>query len=176
MPDRRQHVADAALRVVADGGLRALTHRAVDARAEVPAGSTSNYFRTREALVTAVADRLAELDRLAADRLAAAPPQTVEQVADLIAAFAAWQTGEATAPATRARLELATNLDLSAQHRGLLDRLTTVLAGAGVADPPAAARRVADYLDGVVLHAVTIPGRTVDRAEVRAAASALLTL
>ena len=36
----------------ADGG-RGLTHRAVDRRAGLPQGSTSNYFKTREALLTA---------------------------------------------------------------------------------------------------------------------------
>ena len=176
MSDRRQQIAEAALRVVAGGGLRALTHRAVDAEAGVPVGSASNCFRTREALVTAVADRLAELDRAEADRLTAAPPQTLEQVAELIASFARWQTSGAAAEATRARLELATHLNLSRQHQRLLDDFTAVLTGVGVADPPAAARRAADYLDGVVLHAVTIPDRTVDQAEVRAAAYALLSM
>lgn len=176
MSDRRQQLADAALRVLADGGSRDLTHRAVDAEAGVPAGSTSNYFRTRDALITAIADRLEELDRIEAGRLLATPPQTLEQVADLLAAFAEWQTSEKTAQATRARLELATILDLSAQHQRLLTTFATVLAGVGVSDPPAAARRAADYLDGVVLHAVTIPGRVVDPDEVRAAAYALLRL
>ncbi|MBF9128356.1 TetR/AcrR family transcriptional regulator [Plantactinospora sp. S1510] len=48
--------------------MRGLTHRAVDARAELPLGSTSAYFRTRKALIEAVVRRLADLDRADVDR------------------------------------------------------------------------------------------------------------
>ena len=56
-------VTDAAIAVLADLGMRGLTHRAVDARAGLPAGSTSAYFRTRKALIEATVQRLADLDR-----------------------------------------------------------------------------------------------------------------
>lgn len=56
--DRRTQLADAGLGVLAADGMRGLTHRAVDRAAGVPDGTTSNYFRTRDALVTALADRL----------------------------------------------------------------------------------------------------------------------
>lgn len=56
---RRGDLLAAAARVVADGGLRALTHRAVDATAGVPQGSTSGYFRTRLALLTALTEHVA---------------------------------------------------------------------------------------------------------------------
>lgn len=59
---RRTLIADTAIDLVAAGGLRALTHRAVDAAAALPAGSTSYYFRTRTALISACYQRLAELD------------------------------------------------------------------------------------------------------------------
>jgi DNA-binding transcriptional regulator YbjK len=42
----------AAVRVVARGGLRGLTHRAVDHEAGLPEGSCSAYMRTRLALLT----------------------------------------------------------------------------------------------------------------------------
>lgn len=57
-------LADAAIELLADGGVRALTHRAVDARAGVPLGTTSAYLRTRRALIEGVVRRLAELDRV----------------------------------------------------------------------------------------------------------------
>ena len=62
MPDRRTQLLDAALAVVADKGMKGLTHRAVDAAAEVAEGTTSNYFRSRAALVEAALDRLEHLD------------------------------------------------------------------------------------------------------------------
>lgn len=60
--DRRTLIADTAIGLVAEAGLRGLTHRAVDGAAGLPAGSTSYYFRTRTALIAACYQRLAELD------------------------------------------------------------------------------------------------------------------
>ena len=47
---------------MADHGAKGLSHPKVDRQAGVPEGSTSYYFRTRTALLRAVAERLAELD------------------------------------------------------------------------------------------------------------------
>jgi 8-oxo-dGTP pyrophosphatase MutT (NUDIX family)/AcrR family transcriptional regulator len=55
---RRAELADAALRVLAREGSRGLTHCAVDEEAGVPTGTASNYFRSRPALIGAVAERL----------------------------------------------------------------------------------------------------------------------
>src|ERR1700755_1151926 len=49
---RQEQLLAAAARVVSRGGLRALTHRAVDAEAGLPEGSCSAYMRTRVALLT----------------------------------------------------------------------------------------------------------------------------
>ncbi|HEX5290102.1 MAG TPA: TetR family transcriptional regulator, partial [Streptosporangiaceae bacterium] len=46
MPNRRQTLLDAAIQVLGERGIRALTHRAVDAEAGVAAGSAANYFPT----------------------------------------------------------------------------------------------------------------------------------
>jgi DNA-binding transcriptional regulator YbjK len=61
--DRRTLLADAALDVLADEGIRGLTHRAVDSRAAMPPGTTSAYFRTRAALLTGLVRRLVQLDQ-----------------------------------------------------------------------------------------------------------------
>lgn len=57
-PDRRALIADAALELAATGGNHAVTHRGVDRSLDLPKGSTSYYFRSREALVDAAAQRL----------------------------------------------------------------------------------------------------------------------
>jgi DNA-binding transcriptional regulator YbjK len=59
-PERRQALTDAGLRVLAESGARGLTHRAVDSEAEVPQGTASNYFRSRDALLGALAERIME--------------------------------------------------------------------------------------------------------------------
>ncbi|CAH0127385.1 HTH-type transcriptional regulator BetI [Microbacterium oxydans] len=57
---RRRAIADAGLRVLAQDGSRGLTHRAVDEAAAVPTGTTSNYFRSRDALIAGLVDRIGE--------------------------------------------------------------------------------------------------------------------
>lgn len=58
--ERRRQIADAGIAVIAREGARGLTHRAVDRAAGVPAGTTSNYFRSRDALITGLVDRIGE--------------------------------------------------------------------------------------------------------------------
>ena len=58
---RRTEIADAAITALATRGMRGLTHRAVDQTAGLPEGSSSYYYRTRQALLQAVVERLAEL-------------------------------------------------------------------------------------------------------------------
>ncbi|MFE8009086.1 TetR/AcrR family transcriptional regulator [Streptomyces sp. NPDC057418] len=59
---RADLIADTALTLLAERGMRGLTHRAVDERAGLPQGSTSNHARTRQALLEASVRRLAELE------------------------------------------------------------------------------------------------------------------
>ncbi|MFF0739250.1 TetR/AcrR family transcriptional regulator [Streptomyces sp. NPDC004111] len=82
--DRRTLLADTALDVLADEGIRGLTHRAVDRRAALPSGTTSAYFRTRAALLTGLVTRLVQLDQaeLHAAAGSAPPLRTVEDLVD----------------------------------------------------------------------------------------------
>lgn len=59
--ERRDRLGDAAIDVLAESGSRGLTHRAVDAAADVPLGTTKNYFPTRDALLRASTERVIEL-------------------------------------------------------------------------------------------------------------------
>ncbi|MGM0930829.1 MAG: TetR/AcrR family transcriptional regulator [Actinomycetota bacterium] len=74
---RRRLLADAGLAVLAGEGSRGLTHRAIDEAAGVPVGTTSNYFRSRDALIAGLVHRIGE--RLGPEpevlaRLTAEPP------------------------------------------------------------------------------------------------------
>ncbi|MGW2250610.1 TetR/AcrR family transcriptional regulator [Kitasatospora sp. NPDC001660] len=84
--DRRTVLADAAIGVLADAGVRGLTHRAVDAAAGMPAGTTSAYLRTRQALLTALVRRLVELDQGELQSLGeqASLVRTVDELVDAI--------------------------------------------------------------------------------------------
>src|ERR1700730_3481779 len=59
--ERRRDLCDAAIHLLADDGAKGLSHLKVDRRAGVPDGTTSFYFRTRSALLHAVAERMVEL-------------------------------------------------------------------------------------------------------------------
>jgi DNA-binding transcriptional regulator YbjK len=70
---RRNALADAAIEVLGTDGIHKLSHRAVDERAALPAGTAANYFPRRDDLLAAAAERVAELhvaEMTAADRAA----------------------------------------------------------------------------------------------------------
>src|SRR5215218_9508203 len=168
---RRAEILDGALSVLAGQGMRGLTHRAVDAAAELPAGSTSYYFRSRAALVAGCVQRLLERD-LEADvpaAEAAVPDATGPGPGDdpgaaLAAALTAIGVRMATTERTRtlARYELslaavrdpALRAELVRGGDTIRRRGAALLARAGAADPDAAAAEVAAVLDGLVYTAL----------------------
>lgn len=77
-------LADAALDVLADEGMRGLTHRAVDRRAGMPPGTTSTYFRTRAALLAGLVTRLVQVDQAELQAMAEELPplRTVGELVD----------------------------------------------------------------------------------------------
>lgn len=87
--DRRTLLADAALDVLADEGMRGLTHRAVDRKAAMPPGTTSAYFRTRAALLTGLVTRLVQRDQAELHAMAGelAPLRTAEELVEGMAAL-----------------------------------------------------------------------------------------
>jgi DNA-binding transcriptional regulator YbjK len=87
--DRMALLADAAIEVVAANGMRGLTHRAVDARAGVPQGSTSAYFRTRKALVEGLVQRLADVNAAEIEATRSVPdgPLDLDRLAEGVAAL-----------------------------------------------------------------------------------------
>jgi AcrR family transcriptional regulator len=85
---RRNALADAAIEVLGSAGMHKLSHRAVDERAGLPAGTAANYFPRRDDLLAAAAERVAELhvaEMTAADRTATGPAGP-DALAELIGA------------------------------------------------------------------------------------------
>jgi AcrR family transcriptional regulator len=178
MQDRRSLVADAALDLVAERGLKGLTHRAVDERAGVPAGTTSNYHRTRTSLVDAVIARLEERDLAvwAADR-DAPPPVDADGLAELLARYLGVFAGSQAA-LTRARfaVSVAEPEAIAAGHARFMALAEQMLTAAQVGRAPERARWLADYCDGMLFHQVTARrDEPLDLAPHRRALLALLT-
>lgn len=104
MASTRDRALTAAVRLTGEQGVRALTHARVDAVAALPRGSTSNWFRTRDALVAGVVTWIAEQER--ADVTATfARVATVDDLIDAITALLEDATG-VHAARTRARYAL----------------------------------------------------------------------
>jgi DNA-binding transcriptional regulator YbjK len=159
--DRRTGILDAALHLLAEQGMRGLTHRAVDAAAGIPAGSTSYYFRTRSALVAGCVSRLLEIDLdVDVPAVIAGAVDVAGLAAELASLGVAMVTGERYRTLARYELSLAAVRDpeLRAELvRGgdVIRRAgAAALHGLGAADPDDAAAELAATLDGLVLTAL----------------------
>lgn len=163
---RRRRLADAAIDTLAAGGPRGLTHRAVDHAAGLPEGSCSYYFRTRQALLLAVVDRVVEVEAADLDlRLRVDDAAGPIEVAAMLVRLIQHRVGSARSR-TLARFELVLETARSPKlHRQLHEvdlRLQTSLAamltGLGTTDPRRQAVLLSSYLDGLVLHLITSSG------------------
>ena len=159
----RARALEAAVDLLGTNGMRALSHARVDARAGLPPGSTSNWFRTRRALLGGVVDWIAEHERADFDPAAMPVVTGVDGLVEGLCAMAALQTGP-FATRTRARyalfLELAGDPDLAEplrRQRREFERWTEhIVAAAGIGDPAPATRALMALADGLLLHRLTV--------------------
>jgi DNA-binding transcriptional regulator YbjK len=161
---RRQQVADAAIATLAREGMRGLTHRAVDRTAGLPEGSCSYYFRTRQALLRAMVERLVEVDTAdlaghpAVLGRSSDPAEVAEAAAEVVRY---WATG--AGERMKARYELMLEAGRRPELRTLLDKVRdhyhglaqAALAALGAADPPGQAPVLVACLDGLVFRHLT---------------------
>ncbi|MBO3742569.1 TetR/AcrR family transcriptional regulator [Actinoplanes flavus] len=169
-------VCDAALEVLGTGGIHALSHARVDATAGLPPGSSSNYFRTRAALVAGAVERLRQLDAEAWQALADAdPPSTLP---GLIAAFTAFVEDATGRSRTRTTARYVIFVQGVVEPH-LLDRLNAdrrlitawtagILTTLAVPDPEATAHTLLAAVEGLIMHRLTgfatdPPGPRLDR-------------
>jgi AcrR family transcriptional regulator len=176
---RRAQLTDAAIALLAEAGVHGVTHRAVERRADLPAGTASNYVRSREALLVATAERVIALHH--ADMSRAAAPGAGATAVDLIA------DSLVTAATTyRARYLAIFELRLESLRRPALAATLTALSDATVAftrqhhadldlaiPPEAVATMVALY-GGALFSLVSAPPEEVDPVAVRGLAEAIV--
>lgn len=181
--DRRQHLLDAAIRVLGTRGLRQLTHRAVDVEAGLPEGSTSNQFRTRDALVAGVFGRLVEVETAAWDQLAAQlPPGDADAFAAVLGRLIRQLTGEGRVIVLARHalfIEAAVHPELRREIGRGRERLAEwgvpLVAGLGSADPPAHFRMLLSLVDGLLNNQLAAPEDDFDpEAAIRALLRGLL--
>ena len=162
----RDRALEAAVDLLGEQGVRALSHARVDARAGLPPGSTSNWFRTRRALLAGIVDWIAERERADFDPAAMPTITGVDALVEGLCAMAELQTGP-FAGRTRARyalfLELAGDPDLGEplrRQRREFERWTQeIVTAVGIADPVPATRALMALGEGLLLHRLTVdPG------------------
>jgi DNA-binding transcriptional regulator YbjK len=188
---RRALIADAAISTIARDGMRGLTHRAVDRAAGLPEGSASYYFRTRQALLQATVERLAELtstDMLGSAAVldsTAAPPlpgRDLDTLAGVTAGLVeSWLTTgrerqlaryELSLEATRRPELRQTLVTTGAAIRAVVADL---FAAAGVREPHQRAADFAAFIDGLLFDQIAGAGsRELTTADLRAAIATLL--
>jgi DNA-binding transcriptional regulator YbjK len=174
--DRRATIAQAALEVLEAEGGRGLTHRAVDRRARLVEGSTSNYFPTREALLTAALHRLVELERPAVQEmkdLAPAGPYEPRRAAELVAGLIGGWLSPQRFGLTVARYELILEARRRPRLQLALDEVRTeyrllaaeLLPAAGCQDPQRHAPHLLTALDGLMVNQLFTPATALSEAE-----------
>jgi len=188
---RRALIADAAISTLARDGMRGLTHRAVDRAAGLPEGSASYYFRTRQALLQATVERLAELDTsdmldstgmLPSTGLAAPPGLDLDAFVDAAAGIVeSWLT--TGRERQLARYELALEATRRPELRQALvtagaairAMVASQFAAAGVRQPDQRAADFVAFLDGLLFDQIAGAGaRKLTSADLRGAIRALL--
>lgn len=159
----RERALEAAVELLGTEGIRALSHARVDARAGLPAGSTSNWFRTRRSLLAGVVEWMAERERAEFDPAFMPVPHGADALIAMLIAGLETQTGP-HAVRTRARyalfLELAADPDLAEplrHQRREFERLSErLVTDAGVPEPVTSARALMALSDGLVFHRLTV--------------------
>lgn len=178
--DRKTLLADAAIEVIGEGGLRGLTHRAVESCAGLPPGTCSHHFPTRHALLAAVLHRVAELDRVDIERFSAgrlSPDMEPDVLIDSATMTLAHWLGPAR---SRSRARLLLELDPPSR------RLTASTVAAVAADFIAMAstvtgdeeraRLVVALIDGIVLDELARGATPVDLDRLRTKVAAVVAL
>ena len=182
---RAHQVADAALEVLAASGGRALTHRAVDAEAELPEGSTSNLFRTRDALVVAALDRHVERETQILEAIRSSAPSeglTAGQAAALLSEAIGQIASPPLVTLTAARFELYLEVrrrpelkDRLAEVRsGYLELMAGVLRSVEIKDLDQHAKAVLAFTEGLTVDLLFHPESAMTADQRESALTALL--
>lgn len=163
---RRRELLDAGLHVVADEGLRGLTHRAVDRRAGLPQGSCSAYLRTRKALQAALTEHVAhtladDVDALALElqQGVGAPERAIELVLRL---FQRW-VDERELLLAKLELSLEASRDpelaalLASWRARLVDVVDDIMAAREKAHSAERAETLVSSFDGILFAALLKP-------------------
>ncbi|MFW0787511.1 TetR family transcriptional regulator [Gordonia sp. CPCC 206044] len=163
--DRRQIICDATLDLAAAGGNHAVSHQAVDRHLSLPKGSTSYYFRTRQALISAAAQRLVDRSRAAFDERFGGDgrgPDAIELISDYLDELLTDRRRDVLARAALVQepVDDSAIVDVLARCFFSVDAAVALMRSRAIADPEAAADRLITVLEGIAFaHTHGLHGR-----------------
>jgi DNA-binding transcriptional regulator YbjK len=159
---RRDALLDAVIRIVAEAGADAVTHRRVAQVAELPLASTTYWFESKEHLLTAALERAADRDiaclQAFLDLAAETPSDPLEVAVDALL-----YPGDEPAQAVRGSLVATYALLVEAARRpalraaarrwtdAYLEALAPLLASGGSRDPSGDAALLLGAADGLLI-------------------------
>ena len=159
--DRRQRIANAGIALIARGGTHRLTHRAVDAEAGLPNGSTSYYARSRRDLIRLVMEQLSAESQAELNDIEGPEKQTVQQATELVGRLTKRLILNGDAQAARFALmfevrdddELRRELTVDAPVRSSFDeKAVKLLRALGATDPEGTASEFVALVDAVLMY------------------------
>ena len=159
--DRRQRIANAGIALITRGGTHRLTHRAVDAEAGLPNGSTSYYARSRRDLIRLVMEQLSAESQADLTDIEVPEKLTVRQATDLVGRLAKRLILNGDAQAARFALmfevrdddELRRELTVDAPVRSSFDeKAVKLLRALGATDPEGTASEFVALVDAVLMY------------------------
>src|ERR1051326_5748798 len=153
--------------------MRALTHRAVDAEAGVGAGATATCFPTRESLLEAIVDRVSAMERDRFDEMAAEVcPATPAELGRAIAGWVREATGGRrflTLSRDAILVEAGHNAKIRHQLAQTGSRVNAWFANwlrlIGSVDTDRDVHMLGNYITGLMLHQLAMPGPGFDPAD-----------
>ncbi|SMY11117.1 TetR/AcrR family transcriptional regulator [Brevibacterium jeotgali] len=162
---RREQIVECILLVVAESGLKGLTHREVDKRAGLAEGSTGNLFPRRDDLIRAILRRLEARDVASFAEAHGSRASSPDELAALLAHGLEQMLSPEGETLTRVRFTMMLAYPQATEpfHTRLLRTLEKVMARAGVDDDvEERARAVSSCFDGFLFHALSVDPRPVD--------------
>jgi len=166
---RRAQLLEAALRVIARGGVSAATHRAVAAEAGVPLGATTYYFKSREDMVAQAFELVVQRDQTALARArdeivaAATDPATLARAISKTLLRGLGEDPEVWVGEYELFIEASRRPELKelawAWTMAETDVLIPALERLGTRDPYRAARQIVAALVGMSLEVLAHGGR-----------------
>jgi TetR/AcrR family transcriptional regulator, regulator of biofilm formation and stress response len=160
---RRREILEATLRVIGEGGVKSVTHRAVAQEANVALASTTYYFDSKGALIEEALELAIARSIEAVRRFTTCPPEiSLEELIDRVVGFADQQINDPNA-FLLAQYELMLEAGREEYLRPLARRWTIaymdgferMVGSAGL--PEQATEVITNFVEGALLNHVTTP-------------------